>query len=127
MNERISTPTAVIETFGRCLGNGDLDGALALYEPDAVFQAMPEAPPLRGHEAIREALAGFFALNGSLEGEIVKVHEAGGVALVANRWTLRGTQPDGTPVELQGTSADVLRRRDDGSWGILVDDPWGVV
>jgi hypothetical protein len=22
-------------------------------------------------------------------------------------------------------SADVMRRRDDGSWGILVDDPWG--
>jgi len=22
-------------------------------------------------------------------------------------------------------SADVLRRRPDGSWGILIDDPWG--
>jgi ketosteroid isomerase-like protein len=125
MDDPTRTPAGVIDAFGRCLADSDLEGALALYEPDAVFQAAPDAPALRGHDAIGRALEGFFALRGTLESEIVKVHETGGVALVANRWTLRGTQPDGTPVELGGTSADVLRRREDGSWGILVDDPWG--
>jgi hypothetical protein len=26
---------------------------------------------------------------------------------------------------MAATSADVLRRRGDGSWGIVIDDPWG--
>ena len=50
---------------------------------------------------------------------------AGETALVCNRWSMRGTGPDGTVIELHGTSADVLRRRADGSWGIVIDDPWG--
>ena len=125
MNAPTITPTDVIEAFARCLNNGDLEGALALYEPEAVFQASPDAPPIRGRDAIREALTGFIAMRGTIVGEIVKVHETDGVALVANRWQLRATQRDGMALELGGTSADVLRRRPDGSWGILVDDPWG--
>jgi ketosteroid isomerase-like protein len=61
-----------------------------------------------------------------MAGSIEKVLEAGDTALVANRWRLTGTAADGSPIEMAGTSADVLRRRTDGSWGILIDDPWGV-
>jgi ketosteroid isomerase-like protein len=44
---------------------------------------------------------------------------------VTYRWQLEGTGPDGSPIRLDGTSSDVLRRRPDGSWGVLIDDPWG--
>ncbi|HVE68215.1 MAG TPA: DUF4440 domain-containing protein [Solirubrobacteraceae bacterium] len=54
-----------------------------------------------------------------------KVVESGDTALVLNRWTLRGTAPDGTPVEMGGLSADVLRRAGDGAWRVAIDDPWG--
>jgi len=121
----ITTPAAAVERFGDCLNAGDLDGALALYEPDATFQAQPDAPPARGREQIRAALEGFFALEPTIDGEIVKVVEADDVALVMNRWSLRGTQPGGEPLELAGVSADVVRRQDDGSWRVVVDDPWG--
>lgn len=113
-----SNPSATIEAFADCLRAGDLDRAVALYDPDAVFQPAPDAPAVRGLDAIREALAGFMAARPTLTGEIVKVHEAGDTALVVNRWTLE-------PLGLTGTSADVLRRRPNGEWAILVDDPWG--
>jgi ketosteroid isomerase-like protein len=29
-------------------------------------------------------------------------------------------------VKMGGRSADVLRRQGDGSWRVLIDDPWGV-
>lgn len=80
---------------------------------------------MTGRDAIREALAQFIALRPSLTGEVEKVLEAGDVALVTNRWTLRGTGPDGAPLEMGGVSADVMRRQRDGTWRILVDDPWG--
>jgi uncharacterized protein (TIGR02246 family) len=117
-------PADVIQRFADCAEDGDLEAAVALYEPEAVFQPAPGAPPVSGPPAIRVALAPFFALRPRMTGEIVKVLEAGDTALVVNRWTLTGSGPDG-PLALAGTSADVLRRRPDGGWGILVDDPWG--
>ena len=117
-------PEAVIERFSRLLGEGDLDSMMELYEPEATFAPQP-GQTAAGHEQIRAALRGFLAIAPRMEGTVEKVLEAGDTALVANRWRLTGTTPTGEPVEMAGTSADVLRRRDDGSWGILIDDPWG--
>jgi ketosteroid isomerase-like protein len=64
-------------------------------------------------------------LRPSLRGQIEQVVYAGDVALVANRWVLDGTTPDGDPVRLAGRSADVLRRVSNGDWRIAIDDPWG--
>jgi ketosteroid isomerase-like protein len=60
-----------------------------------------------------------------MTGTIERVLQTGDIAMVANRWQLHGTAPDGTAVNLGGLSADVLRRRPDGSWGVLIDDPYG--
>ena len=119
-----SAPEAVIERFSQLLAEGDLDAMVELYEPDATFAPQPGAE-VTGRDAIRDALAAFLAVKPRMTGTIEKVLCAGETALVANRWTLSGTAPDGSPVEMASTSADVLRRRSDGSWGIVIDDPWG--
>jgi ketosteroid isomerase-like protein len=33
-----------------------------------------------------------------------------------------GTDPDGNPVELSGRATEVLRRQDNGSWLVVIDD-----
>ncbi|HET8821299.1 MAG TPA: SgcJ/EcaC family oxidoreductase [Thermoleophilaceae bacterium] len=119
-----TTPEATIERFSRHLAAGDLDSMVALYEPDATFAPQP-GESVSGRDAIRAALDGFLAVKPRMTGRIEKVLRAGDTALVANRWSLSGTAPDGQPVSMGGTSADVLRRRPDGSWGIVIDDPWG--
>ena len=91
---RAETPEQAIELFSRCLNTGDLDGALSLYEPGAAFVPQPGVA-LTGLDAIREALAGFFALEPAITGRIAKVIRAGDTALVTNAWKLTGTQPDG--------------------------------
>jgi len=118
------SPTDVIEAFSTRLADGDLEGALALYEPDATFAPQP-GRQIRGIEAIRPALEQFIALKPTMTGSIEKVLEADDIALVVNRWTLDGTGPDGAPIAMAGVSSDVMRRQDDGTWRILVDDPWG--
>jgi uncharacterized protein (TIGR02246 family) len=118
------SPTDVIELFAELMGRGDLDEALALYEEDAAFAPEP-GRLLRGKEAIRSALEGFVALRPTMTGAIERVVTAGDTALVINDWSLSGTDPDGNPVDMAAKSADVLRRRADGTWGILIDDPWG--
>jgi uncharacterized protein (TIGR02246 family) len=117
------SPAAVIDAFSARLAEGDLDGALALYEPAATFSPQP-GRQVSGLEEIRHALEQFIALKPTMTGRIEKVMEADGVALVVNRWTLTGIGADGAPIEMAGVSSDVMRRQDDGSWRILVDDPW---
>ena len=118
------TPEDTIRRFSALLAEGDLDAMVDLYEPDAVFAPHPGEAVI-GREAIRDALRPLLTLEPRMTGEIERVLMAGETALVANRWTLTGTQPNGSAVELAGVSADVLRRRADGSWGIAIDDPWG--
>ena len=117
-------PESVIERFSALLADGDLDAMMELYEPDAAFAPQP-GETVTGHAQIRAALEGFLAVKPRMEGTIEKVLEAGDTVLVTNAWRLSGTAPDGSPVRMAGTSADVVRRRADGSWGIVIDDPWG--
>jgi uncharacterized protein (TIGR02246 family) len=118
-----TTPEDVIRGFADRLNQGDVEGALELYEPEATFVPEP-GTTVSGREGIREALERFAALKPKLTGEIQAVREGGDVALVLNRWHLDGQGPEG-PVQMSGTSADVLRRQQDGSWRVLIDDPWG--
>jgi uncharacterized protein (TIGR02246 family) len=120
-----TAPADVIMLFAAALHDGRLDDAVDLYELDAVFIPEPGAAPISGIDQIRTALASFTALRPTLTSDIRKVVQAGDIATVLNVWQLDGTTPGGTPLHLSGTSADVVRRRPDGSWGLLVDDPWG--
>ncbi|HMJ76503.1 MAG TPA: hypothetical protein VK507_11055 [Iamia sp.] len=45
------------------------------------------------------------------------------MALTHARWEMEGVQPDGAPFEMSGRGTIVSRRRDDGSWAIVLDDP----
>jgi uncharacterized protein (TIGR02246 family) len=122
--DKAESPAATIERFAELIGAGELDAAVALYEPDAAFIPEP-GRVVAGRSAIREALAPFLALRPTMTGTIQKEVTAGDTALVLNEWTLRGTDPDGAEVTMAAKSADVLRRRADDSWAILIDDPWG--
>jgi uncharacterized protein (TIGR02246 family) len=118
------TPAATVEAFATRLSAGDVSGALALYEPDAVFVVEPGST-VAGLDAIRGALEQFAALEPDLDGEIEQVVGTDELALVVNRWTLAGTAPDGRPVRLAGRSADILRRTPSDEWRIVIDNPWG--
>jgi uncharacterized protein (TIGR02246 family) len=123
-SETTTAPEETIERFAQLMGEGELEAALALYEEEAAF--VPEPGRLvHGREAIRSALEPFLALSPTLTGTIEKVVSAGDTALVINDWRLRGTDPEGGEVELAAKSADVLRRQADGTWQILIDNPWG--
>jgi ketosteroid isomerase-like protein len=124
MSTTASTPAATVERVSELLSQGRIDGLLELYEGDAAFLPEPGRVVV-GTASIRAELERFVALQPRITGSIENVIETRDTALVANRWQLEGTAPDGSRVDMAGTSADVLRRRPDGSWGVLIDNPWG--
>jgi uncharacterized protein (TIGR02246 family) len=118
-------PDEIDALFGKALNAGDVDALLALYEPTATFTVEP-GKIVSGHAAIRDALNGFLALKPSISLTPRVLGNAGDIALVSSEWVLKGTGPDGKPVELTGTSAEVVRRQADGTWKFVVDSPWGL-
>jgi ketosteroid isomerase-like protein len=46
-----------------------------------------------------------------------------GLALTHARWELVGAAADGRPMRLSGHGTIVSRRRPDGTWGIVLDNP----
>ncbi len=124
MNARTDTPAGTVEHFSELLEQGRLDALLHLYDERATFVPEP-GRVVSGRESIRAELARLVALEPRMSGSVEQVLEAGDTALVAYRWQMRATAPDGTPIRQGGLSADVLRRRDDGSWAVIIDDPYG--
>jgi uncharacterized protein (TIGR02246 family) len=124
MMAKTDTPEGTVEHFSLLLGEGRLDALLGLYEESATFVPEP-GRVVSGRQAIREELEQLVALDPRMSGTVEQVLQAGDTALVAYRWQMHATAPDGTPIRQRGLSADVLHRRPDGSWGVIIDDPYG--
>src|SRR5688572_3944876 len=105
-------------TFESLFNARDVDGLVALYEPDAILNASPEAPAT-GKDSIRAAIQAFLAIGDTIRITTRSVFEAEGIALTHGDWTLKG----GT-TELTGKTAEVLRRQPDGRWLYVIDNPW---
>ena len=119
-----SSPEQVLEAIVDGINGGDLDSLMPLYESEAAFVTQPGSLA-HGAPGVREALAGFISMNGTLDLEVTRVLEAGDLALVTGTWSFNGTGPDGEPVRLAASNADVLRRQADGTWRFVIDNPWG--
>jgi uncharacterized protein (TIGR02246 family) len=119
-----ATPEQVLESIVSGINSGDLEGLLPLYEQKAAFATEPGSLA-HGAPGVREALAGFIAMNGELDLEVTRVLEVDDLALVVGVWSFNGIGSDGEPVRLSATNADVLRRQQDGTWRFVIDNPWG--
>lgn len=118
------TPEELHAHFQRHFIAGDMEALLALYEPHAVLVPQP-GQAVRGHAAIHASLAGFIAMNGTFRMQPAKTIRADDVAIVFAAWTLDAKAPDGSPLHLEGQTADVVRRHADGRWLFAIDSPFG--
>ena len=122
-----STPRALQEMFLEKFRTQDIEGLIALYEPNAVFMA-PSGQRAVGLDAIREQLTGLLAAaSKSFVLNPTAAFEVDGVALMHSDWALEGTAPDGSDLSLSGTTVEVARRGVDGEWRYAVDSPIGIV
>ena len=88
---------------------GDIDGMVALFEPDAVIDS-GEVELTRGHEAIRAFFVAFAATGRKFQrGEQRPAAINGDLALTSTRL------PDGT------VTSEVARRQSDGTWLWVID------
>ena len=100
------------EDLGRLLqerGNaGDVDGLVALFEPNAVV-GFPDNPSI-GHDAIRPLFENLLADGREFRGEVQPALRNGDYALTSTRSGSRIT-------------TEVAHRQPDGSWRFMIDMP----
>ena len=121
----MASPSETVNKLLEAINRGNLNDALALYEPDGVLVSQP-GQIARASTELRDALAGFIAMKSVLRSEAQQVIERTDIALCISRWNLRGVDPAGKEVAMAGESTDILRRQKDGRWLIAIDNPWGV-
>jgi uncharacterized protein (TIGR02246 family) len=117
------TPEEVQPLWAQAFSAHDLEAVMALYEPEATLIPQP-GQVVTGTEAIREALSGLLSLDPKFELEFKKAFQAEDIAVLFFEWTLSGTDPEGNAIELAGRTSDVARRQPDGSWLVVIDDPY---
>ncbi len=104
---------------------GDIDTVMNSYESKASVAFEPGSPTADAEEQIARFTAwsaskpSFSYPNGH---EVITV---GDLSLHIAPWVMQAKTPDGERVEQSGLSVAVLRRQQDGSWRMVIDNPHG--
>jgi ketosteroid isomerase-like protein len=118
------TPKEFLISYVKKFNSGDISSLISLYETEACF-ASQEGEVVKGIENVRQRLQSFINMNGRIESKVIGVVQTNDIALVNTEWSFNGSGPDGKAVTITGKATDVLRQQSDGTWRILIDNPWG--
>ena len=108
-----------IETMTDAFAAGDVGGIMSTYESGATVVAEP-GKPVGGDAALRKMFEQFIAQGVTFTYGAHDVVMAGDIALHLMKWT--APTPEG---EATAVSVAVLRRQSDGSWKMVIDQPFG--
>jgi uncharacterized protein (TIGR02246 family) len=118
---RIERPEDAPKVFQDAFNEGDLDGLVNLFEPDAVLYLGP-SQSAKGSAEIRETIAGFLGAGWRLDIRLIAHHRVEDIALNTVEHTLRKNTFDGGVDTLRLHAAVIFRRQADGSWRFLIDN-----
>jgi len=118
-------PGDVHPLFVAAFNAGDLDALMQCFEPEACFVSK-SGRVAAGAEAVREAYRRTLANKPRMDLEVRKVLPAGPeLALVIVPFTQKAATPDG-PMEWRSVATDIVRQQPDGSWLLVLDNPFGI-
>ena len=118
------TPKEFLISYVKKFNSGDISSLISLYETEACFVSQ-EGEVVKGIDNVRQRLQSFINMNGRIESKVIGVVQTNDIALVNTEWSFNGSGPDGNAVTITGKATDVLRQQSDGTWRILIDNPWG--
>jgi uncharacterized protein (TIGR02246 family) len=119
------TPEAVHSEWMKAFNAGNLEEMIALYEPDSAVVSEPGGDVVSGLPALKENLEGYLSLAGQIDLRLQRCIRCNDLAILYSGWTMTGQAPDGSEVNLNGQTSDVVRRQADGTWLLAIDNPFG--
>ena len=110
--------------FSERLRAGDIDALAALYDRDARF-VQPSGEALAGRDQVRAVLAGLVEAKARMEHEVVQVVCVDDIAMLYTNFKGESVDASGQATRIDQKAIEVLRRQADGSWTLIMGDPWG--
>ena len=96
------------DRYGEAWNSQDLDAIMAMHAPDGVFQLhAPGSEPVTGHNAVRQAFAGFLQQLPDIHFEPVRLHTG------PSHWVLESVMAGtvSAPIEVEGRPVQAPGRR----------------
>ena len=116
----VTDPATFNETWAAAFNSTDVENMLDLYEDDAVLAVGTDV--VRGKAAISAVLSGLLQAPGKIVGKNNFCLVQGDLALLRADWKLSAA--DGTEM-MRGATAEIIRRRADGTWLYVIDHASG--
>lgn len=120
--ERATQPEDLNRFFLERANAGDVEGVVALYEPNAVLVG-PGGQLITGTQALRQAYTQLFANKPTFAGETRAAIRNGDLALTSTQFTKSSVGLDGNLVTMKTATTEVARRQADGTWLWVIDQP----
>ncbi|MEU2131298.1 nuclear transport factor 2 family protein [Streptomyces sp. NPDC018352] len=124
------TPADLLQLLGERIKAKDIDGIIALHEPDAALVNY-DGSLVSGHTQIRAFYIEWFKSDPVLTVNPRQTVEAGGahgsgnrMAAIMGDYTLEQNRPDGTRESFTGNFCDTVRQQSDGRWLYVQDNPY---
>jgi ketosteroid isomerase-like protein len=117
-------PEGMVESLVERFNSGKVSAMMGMYAPEAVFVAT-DGRTITDHAEIAAELERDLKLGLPLKAKARHVFVAGDIAQLVVDWSIDGTGPDGEPVHVGGSAADILRRGADGLWRYIIDNAQG--
>jgi ketosteroid isomerase-like protein len=123
MSTPITNPAQLPPAFEKAMNSGSLEDVMSLFAPGTVMRTVT-GETVTG-QALRDYTAGSIAGNAQLSNGPSRVVAGDDIALISEGWTLEVTAPDGNRLKATGTTANVARRGQDGTWRMAILNPLG--
>ncbi len=118
------TPEDLLNSQVEQFNKRNISFLMTLYEKDACF-ASKRGQVVNDLDSIRRTLQDFIGMGAKLEASVKRVIQANDLALLITEWSIYGNKPDGEQVNLVGRGTVVLRRQPNGTWLMVIENPWG--
>lgn len=119
-------PADVYPALLKAFNAEDIDGTVACYEPQACF-VLKSGHATRGAAELLEMYRVTFSYKPDLELDVRKIIPAGDdLALVVVQWKSKTVSSSGEAKVWAGTATDIVRRQPDGTWKLVLDNPYGI-
>ena len=118
-----TNPSEAVKYFRHCILTGDLAGALSCFDKDATYIER-DGREIKGLDNIEKSMDHLCKWKPDIKGSRHKVTIVGDLAVWADAFTLKAFTPDGNPLEMNGATACLMKRNENGIWLWLVDNPF---
>jgi ketosteroid isomerase-like protein len=115
---------AAIEAMTAAFQNNDIARVMDSYETPAQVAFEPGVP-ISDPAVLEQMFTGMAAANPVFDYADHEVIVTGDIALHIAPWNMTAKTPDGQDFQQSGLSVAVLRRQEDGSWKMVIDNPHG--